>query len=348
LTKSAVDAAAPDAARMTAIDVMSAPVVTVREDETVRVAARRMIESGIGAMPVISLSGAAIGMVSDGDLLGQRQRDPRREWWLDLLTDGGAAASPPRFVDDRPAREVMSAPLIVVSPRTPVAEIAELMRLNHVKRLPVTEQGALVGIVSRADLIGLVETLAPPKDKAEGAGLLEFLEGLIGGASLRGAPPRRPVLRVAEAQPRAPDFTAAALRGEAEKFETDKQASREAERNAARLKRQAELKAMLQAHVDEALWRNLMDHAEAAAARGEFEIQLLQFPCELCSDGGRMIDVHEGGWETTLRGEAAEIYARWRKELQPAGFRIDARLVGWDLDGVMAEAGLFLQWGAPD
>ena len=348
MTKRAADGAAPAAANLTAIDIMSAPVVTVREDETVRVAARRMIESGIGAMPVISHSGAAIGMVSDGDLLGHRQRDPRREWWLDLLADGGAAVAPPRFVDNRPAREVMSAPLIAVSPRTPVAEIAELMRLNHVKRLPVTEKGVLVGIVSRADLIGLVETLAPPKDKAEGSGLLEFLEGLIGGASLRGAPPRRPALRVAEAKPRAPDFTAVGLRGEAEKFEADQQASREAERSAARLKRQTELKAMLQAHVDETLWRNLIDHAEAAAARGEFEIRLLQFPCDLCSDGGRMIDVHEQGWETTLRGEPAEIYARWQKELQPAGFRIDARIVGWDVDGVIAEAGLFLQWGAQD
>jgi CBS domain-containing protein len=348
LTKSATDAAAPSAAHLTAIDVMSAPVVTVREDESVRVAARRMLERGIGAMPVISHSGAAIGMVSDGDLLGHRPRDPRREWWLDLLADGQAAVSPPRFVDNRPAREVMSAPLIAVSPRTPVAEIAQLMRLNHVKRLPVTEKGALVGIVSRADLIGLVETLAPLKDNMEGSGLLAFLEGLIGGASLRGAPPRRPVQRVAEAKPRAPDFTATALRGEAETFEADKQSHHEAERSAARLKRQTELKAMLQAHVDETLWRDLIAHAEAAAARGEFEMQLLQFPCALCSDGGRMIDVHEDGWETTLRGEAAEMRARWATELQPAGFRLDARMVGWGEGGVIAEAGLFLQWGAQD
>lgn len=347
LTNSAAGAA-PSAARLTAIDVMSAPAVTVREDETVRVAARRMLERGVGAMPVISLSGAPIGMVSDGDLLGHRQRDPRREWWLDLLADGGAAVSAPRFVDDRPVREVMSAPLIVVAPRTPVAEIAELMRLNHVKRLPVAEKGVLVGIVSRADLIGLVETLAPLKTKAEGAGLLEFLEGLIGGASLRGAPPRRPANRVAAAKPRAPDFTAAALRGEAEKFEADKQASREAERSAALLKRQGEMKAMLQAHVDEALWRNLMDHAEASAARGDMEMQLLQFPCALCADGGRMIDVHEEGWEATLRGEPAEMHARWREELQPAGFRLDARIVGWDDQGAIAEAGLFLQWGVQD
>ena len=348
LTESAANAAAKGAARLTAIDIMSAPVVTVREDETVRAAARRMLERGVGATPVISHSGAAIGMVSDGDLLGHRQRDPRREWWLDLLADGAASVSPPRFVDDRPVREVMSAPLIFVSPRTPVAEIAELMRLNHLKRLPVIEKAVLVGIVSRADLIGLVETLAPLKTKTEGAGLLEFLEGLIGGASIRGAPPRRPAKRVVEPKPRAPDFTAAALREEAEKFEADRQARHEAERNAARLKRQSELKAMLQAHVDEALWRNLIDHAEAAAARGDMEMQILQFPCALCSDGGRMIDVHEDGWAATLRGEPAEIHARWRKELRPAGFRLDARIVGWDEEGAIAEAGLFLQWGAVD
>ncbi len=340
--------ASPGAGRLTAADLMHAPVVTAREDETVRVAARRMIDHGVGAMPVVSAAGAAIGMVSDGDLLGHRLRDPRREWWLDLLADGGLNASRPHFVDDRPVREVMSAPLVAVSPRTPAAEIAALMRLNHVKRLPVVAQGSLVGIVSRADLIGLVETLAPPKAATEGAGLLEFLEGLIGGASLRGLPARRPSLQVTPAKARAPAFTAAELRAEAEKFESDKQERLEAARTAARLERQREMKAMLQAHVDEALWRDLMDHAEAAAARGEFEMQLLQFPCALCADGGRMIDVHEGGWEATLRGEPAEMYARWRQELQPREFRLDARMVGWDEQGRIAEAGLFLQWGAGD
>jgi CBS domain-containing protein len=344
--KSVRSVVAPAANRLMAADLMSAPVVTAREDETVREAARRMLEHGLGAMPVVSAAGAAIGMVSDGDLLGHRQRDPRREWWLDLLARGGASLAPPHFVDDRPVREVMSAPLVTISPRTSAAEIAELMRLNHVKRLPVIAQGALVGIVSRVDLIGLVETMRPPKDRNEGNALLEFFEGLIGGASLRGLPVRRPAMQVTPAKPRAPAFTAAALRAEAERFESDRQSQFEAERAAVRLKRQRELKAMLQSHVDEALWRDLMDHAEAAAARGEIELQLLQFPCALCVDGGRMIDVHEAGWETTLRGEPAEIYARWRDELQPQGFRIDARMIGWDEQGIIAESGLFLQWGA--
>lgn len=327
---------------------MSSPVVTAREDETVRDAARRMLEHGVGGMPVISSSGAPIGMVSDGDLLGHRQRDPRREWWLGLFADGAENVARPHFVDNRAVRAVMSAPLLTVSPRTPVAEVAELLRLNHVKRLPVVAEGELVGIVSRADLVGLVETLALPQPgKESGNGLMDFLESMIGGASLRGAPPKRSRSTAAvAAKPRAPEFSATAFRNEAEQFEAGRQARLEAERTAARLKRQRELKAMLQAHVDEALWRDLVEHAEAAAARGEMEMQLLQFPCALCSDGGRKIDVHEEGWQTTLQGEPAEIYARWREELKPAGFRLDARIVGFDEQGAISEAGLFLQWGA--
>ena len=335
-----------NADRLTARDVMSAPVVMAREDMSVRDAARLMLEHGVGALPVVSAAGAAIGMVSDGDLLGHRQRDPRREWWLDLFADGAAPVPRPSFLDSRPVREAMSAPLIAVSPRTPVAECAELMRLNHIKRLPVVVEGEIVGLVSRADFIGLVEAMTPSPPEKEDNSLVRFLEGLIGGASLRGLPRRRPAARAVTAEPRPPALTAEAFRQEAQQFESGRQARLEAERTAARLKRQKELKERLQAHVDEALWHDLIGHAEAAAARGEMEMQLLQFPCALCLDGGRMIDVHEDGWETTLRGEPAEIYARWREDLKPAGFRLDARIVGYDEQGAIAEAGLFLAWGA--
>jgi CBS domain-containing protein len=335
-----------DPGRLTAADVMSSPAVTAREDESVREVARKMLRHGFGALPIVSTAGAPIGMASDGDLLGARHRDPRREWWLDLLAEGTATVARPKFIDNRPVREVMSAPLITISPRTPVAEIAELLRLNHVKRLPVVAGGALVGIVSRADLVGLVETLTAPKKADSGHGLLEFLEGLIGGASLKGVPPRRPPLRTVAAKPRPSAFTAEALRKEAEGYEAGRQSRIEAERTAARLKRQREVKALLQAHVDEALWRDLIDHAEAAAARGEVEMQLLQFPCALCTDGGRMIDVAEPGWESTLRGEPAELYARWRNDLKSAGFGISARIIGYDEQGAIGEAGLFLTWGA--
>ena len=99
-----------------------------------------------------------------------------------------------------------------------------------------------------------------------------------------------------------------------------------------------------QTHVSAGLWRKLIDHADVAARHGEKEFLLLRFPSDLCSDGGRMIDVMEPGWEQTLRGEAAEIYARWRVELRPEGFGLSAKIVSYD-DGILGDIGLFLTWG---
>ena len=66
--------------------------------------------------------------------------------------------------------------------------------------------------------------------------------------------------------------------------------------------------------------------------------------CESCTDGGRMIDVAEEGWETTLRGRPAEFVARWRAELRPKGFGLAARIVSY-VDSVPGDVGLFLKWG---
>ncbi len=101
---------------------------------------------------------------------------------------------------------------------------------------------------------------------------------------------------------------------------------------------------MLDNPVSEELWRELLDHAGLAAQGGEQELMLLRFPSDLCSDGGRKIDVAEQGWEATLRGQAAEIYDRWRKELKPQGFGLSARIVSYE-DGIIGDIALYLSWG---
>ena len=70
----------------------------------------------------------------------------------------------------------------------------------------------------------------------------------------------------------------------------------------AALERQRQMEAMLLEHLDKQLWVNLLDRAQAAAAQGESGFELIRFPCDLCSDGGRKIDVAEG--------EAAEVCTR--------------------------------------
>ena len=333
-------------------DLMTSPVISARPDMKVRELARLMLSHKLGALPVVDEAGAPIGIVSDGDLFGRRPDDKRRVWWLGILERGGVSFDLPERDLTRTARELMTSPVVTVTPATPLSLVAEMLQVQNLKRLPVIEFDRLVGIVSRADLLGSMA--AQPKDGAErGAGekILEFLESLVGGASLRGlgigsggsaaaSVLDRPAFHASES------FTAPSLRGKMLAFVDEKQSLRDAERFAAERDRQRRAKALLDVHVSAKLWQSLLEHAEVAAANGERELLMLRFPCALCSDGGRMIDVAEPGWEATLRGEPAELFTRWRQELQPKGFHISARVDSYDGDGVMAEIGLYLTWGA--
>ena len=61
----------------------------------------------------------------------------------------------------------------------------------------------------------------------------------------------------------------------------------------------------------------------------------------------RKIDVAEIDWPSTLRGEAAEVYSRWERELRPGGFRLRAQIVEY-LDGIPSNIALSLSWAASD
>jgi CBS domain-containing protein len=324
---------------------MNSPAVVAAETATVREVARLMLEEGVGAVPVVDASGCAIGMASDGDLLGRRA-DGRGAWWLDLLADGAGAKAGFGPDGERPVRAVMSAPLIAVAPAATVQDIAEALQTHRIKRLPVIDDGRVLGVVGGADLLCVVESIPRVRlDADSGAGILGFLESLIGGASLRGGlertpPPPAGTMTTGHAQ-RQDGYSAAAFRNNVrmyknQTFDRKQQAWRDAE-----LDRRRQIKALLDHHVSGQLWREMI---ELAARGGETELMLLRFPSDLCADGGRKIDIAEPGWEETLRGEAAEIYDRWRKELKPQGFGLSARIVSYD-DGIIGDIGLYLTWG---
>jgi hypothetical protein len=310
-----------------------------------------MLDEGVNGVPVVDASGVAIGMASDGDLMGRRPDDGRRDWWLGMLADG-AAAQEEAFGPgcDRLVREVMSTPLISIAPGAPAQYIAEALSAHRIKRLPVIEDGRVLGVVGRADLLCVVESVPRirPEEEEAGAGILRFLESLIGGVSLRGVPERAAGATVeAAAAPeasRATALSAQAFRDSVHAFKAESFDRQQAARREAELDRRRQVKALLDHHVSAQLWRELLEHAELAARGGERELMLLRFPSDLCSDGGRKIDVAERGWEETLRGEAAEIYDRWRKELKPQGFGLSARIVSYE-EGIIGDIGLYLTWG---
>jgi CBS domain-containing protein len=119
--------------------VMSAPVVHVAPHATVAQALRTMIDHDIGAV-VVAQGETVVGMFTERDLTRQ------------VLDDSGLLA--------REVREVMSAPVTTVSPDDEVVFVFRLMTEKKIRRLPVIQNGRLVGIVTERDLLRWVDAVA--------------------------------------------------------------------------------------------------------------------------------------------------------------------------------------------
>lgn len=148
---------------MNAQEIMTRRVFTVRRDSSLQDAVAAMLEHGIGGMPVVDESGQAVAMLSESDLLrraelGTQRRRPR---WLEFLIGPGRLAAEYTHTHGRTVADVMSERLYTVAPDTPVKEVVQLMEKHRVKRLPVLEDGRLVGIISRANLLRALLLAAP-------------------------------------------------------------------------------------------------------------------------------------------------------------------------------------------
>ncbi len=144
---------------MRADEIMSMNVMTVSPDTHVRDVARKLLERGVSALPVIDGEGHILGIISEGDLMRRRESGTERHpsWWLRLVQNPGDTAADYVKTHGLHAKDVMTRNVITVSESTPAAEIAELLEKHRIKRVPVVRQGKIVGIVSRANLLhGLI------------------------------------------------------------------------------------------------------------------------------------------------------------------------------------------------
>lgn len=114
---------------MRARDVMSRPVITVDTGATVLEAVTALTEHGFAAVPVVDDGDRVVGIFSESDGLRAEHR---------------------RMA---PVTEAMTAPVEVTTPDAEVSAIAERMLTGHLRSVPVVEEGLLVGIVARRDLL---------------------------------------------------------------------------------------------------------------------------------------------------------------------------------------------------
>jgi CBS domain protein/BON domain-containing protein len=122
-----------------------------------------MVLHRISGVPVGDGAGGVIGMITEGDLLRRAETgtDKRHSGWLRLLLGPGRLAQEYAQSHARKVEEIMTHAVISVSPETPLAEVVALMEARQVKRLAVLENGRLVGVVSRADLLKALTELLP-------------------------------------------------------------------------------------------------------------------------------------------------------------------------------------------
>jgi CBS domain-containing protein len=140
---------------MKARDVMVSPVISVKPSCTVKEVAQTLLERRISAVPVVDGTGKLVGIVSEGDLMHRAEigTQRRHSGWLRVLTGDDALAAEYTKAHARTVADVMTRDVITASPDTPLHEIAALLERHSIKRVPIVRDGALLGIVSRANLL---------------------------------------------------------------------------------------------------------------------------------------------------------------------------------------------------
>jgi CBS domain-containing protein len=120
-------------AKMKVKDIMSRPIIVEDEETLVTQIAEDMEELGIGSV-VVTKEGEPAGIITERDIA------------LKVLLKNKRAS-------EVEAREIMTSPLTTIEPEASVEEACKLAARKRIKRLPVVENGVLVGIVSIRDLL---------------------------------------------------------------------------------------------------------------------------------------------------------------------------------------------------
>lgn len=144
---------------LTAKDVMSKKLMTLRKETPVREAAELLSSNNIGGAPVVDDEGRLIGIVTESDLIMQdvKLRFPTYvellNGYIYLPTSLQRFETELRKAVGARVGDVMSTDVITVDEDTTVEDIATLMVDEDISRVPVMSGGKLVGIVTKGDLV---------------------------------------------------------------------------------------------------------------------------------------------------------------------------------------------------
>jgi CBS domain-containing protein len=132
--------------QLTVRDVMSNDPLTVFADTPLKEAARTLVRTRLGALPVVDEERRVVGMVSEREVI-------RHLLTTQVFSGADVRATAAPGMAPRSVRDVMSRQVMCVAPEQPIAEVASLMSNKDVERVPVVREGRLVGFLTRGDIV---------------------------------------------------------------------------------------------------------------------------------------------------------------------------------------------------
>ncbi len=132
-------------------DLMTTEVVTVTPNTSLKDVAVLLVDRRISGLPVVDDEQHVLGIVSEADILVREGAEGRHEGLLGWLFEPDLGIE--RKLTATTAGDAMSTPAITVGPGVPVHTAANRMVAAGINRLPVVDDGRLIGIVTRADLV---------------------------------------------------------------------------------------------------------------------------------------------------------------------------------------------------
>ena len=142
----------------TAKDIMTHDVITVSPDTDITQATRILLENRINGLPVVDAKRRLVGIVCQSDMIAQQKRIPLPS--LFTLLDGYITLTSAKQFEKEVQKiaatrveQAMTPKPVTVSPDTPLEDIASLMVGKKLHTLPVVDQGKLVGIIGKEDML---------------------------------------------------------------------------------------------------------------------------------------------------------------------------------------------------
>lgn len=155
---------------MSASNVMTEPVISIRSDASILEAVRIMLQNKISGLPVVDDSGRLVGIVSEGDFLrrvetGTLRRRPR---WIEFVVGPGRLADEYVHASSRKVEEIMTPEVHTTTEGASLDEVVRMMERYGVKRIPVLRGRELVGIITRANLMRALVSAAMGRQPVPG------------------------------------------------------------------------------------------------------------------------------------------------------------------------------------